>query len=208
MISGYFGRTWIDIVIMRFADMLMTCPSILLGLTILYILSPGIWSLVTVLALTRLPVYMRLARAQVLDLRERAFVDVSRGLGSKNRRIIFSDLRPLVVPTIGTVAMLELCTTLLNGAGLSFLGVGLQPPTVDWGLMVGEGQDYLQTAWWLSVFPGVAIMLVTFSANLVSNWLRSMADPTEMSRIMASRKWARPSRVERLTGRRMNAEAA
>ncbi len=193
LVSGYFAQTWVDTLLMRLADILMTFPSILLGLTILYILSPGVTSLVIVLAVTRLPVYMRVARAKTLELRERAFVDVSRGLGASKRRIIFRDLRPLVTPTIGTVAMLELATALLNAAGLSFIGVGLQPPTVDWGLMVSDGQSYLTQAWWLTVFPGVTIMLVAFCANVVSNWFRSMADPAEMAKILAPRRpsWSR-----------------
>jgi peptide/nickel transport system permease protein len=195
LVSGFYGRSRIDVVIMRVVDMVMAFPAILLALTLLYVFSPSIVTLVIVLSLTRMPVYIRVARAQVLELRELAFVDVARGLGKRARNIIFSDLQPLVTPTIGTVAMLDLSTTLLAAAGLSFIGVGLRPPTVDWGLMVSDGQSYLTEAWWVSVLPGAAVAIVAWSANITSNWLRSMADPSERSRMLAARFWKRPPQL-------------
>jgi peptide/nickel transport system permease protein len=178
IVSGYFGG-WLDASIMRLSDIIHTLPSLLLALAILYVLQPSITNLIMVLAFTRLPVYMRVARAQTLEIRERVFVEASRAIGSRTSRILLKDIRPMVTPTILTVAMLEVANVILAAAGLSFLGVGLQRPDVDWGLMVATGRSYLSTAWWVTVFPGFAVVITALAANILSNWLRAIEDPAQ-----------------------------
>lgn len=183
LISGFFGG-WTDEVLMRIADIMHTVPSLLLALAILYVLEPSIFNLVLVLAITRIPVYLRTTRAQTLELRERVFVESSRSIGAGNWRIIWRDLVPMVMPTIRTVAMLEVASILLAAAGLSFLGIGLQRPDVDWGMMVSDGQAYLTSAWWVTVWPGLVIVLTALAANLFSNWLRAAEDPAQAAQFI------------------------
>lgn len=178
MISGYFGGI-VDTILMRISDIIVTVPSLLLALAVLFVLDPSVVNLVFVLAIARLPIYLRVSRAQTLELRERVFVEASRALGARHSAIIWRDIRPLVVPTVMTVAMLELASVMLAAAGLSFLGVGLQRPDVDWGTLVSEGREYLTRAWWATVFPGTAILITALCANLLSNWMRASADPLQ-----------------------------
>jgi len=183
LVSGYFGG-WVDEVLMRIADVMHTIPSLLLALAVLYVLEPSIFNLVIVLAITRIPVYLRTARAQALELRERVFVESSRSIGAGDWRIITTDLAPMVLPTIRTVAMLEVASILLAAAGLSFLGIGLQRPDVDWGMMVADGRAYLTSAWWVTVWPGLIIVLTALAANLFSNWLRAAEDPAQSAQFI------------------------
>lgn len=185
LVSGYIGG-WFDAIIMRLGDIIVTLPSLLMALAVLFVLSPSATNLVIVLSISRLPVFLRTARAQTLSMREWTFVEVSKSIGASPSRIIWSDIRPLITPTIMTVAMLEIGQTMLAIAGLSFLGVGLQRPDVDWGTMVAEGRQYMQSAWWVTVFPGIAIMLTAFSANILSNWLRAVGDPTQAGALFAN----------------------
>lgn len=178
LVSGFIGG-WVDASIMRISDIIHTLPSLLLALAILYVLSPSITNLVVVLALTRLPIYMRVARAQALEIRERVFVEASRALGARSARIMLTDVRPMVAPTIMTVAMLEVANVILQAAGLSFLGVGLQRPDVDLGIMVATGREYLSQAWWVTFFPGLLVLIVALAANVLSNWLRAVDDPAQ-----------------------------
>ncbi len=184
MVSGFFGGV-VDAVLMRLSDIIVTIPSLLLALAVLFVLEPSIINLIGVLAIARLPVYMRVARAQTLEVRERVFVEASRSLGATDGAIIWRDIRPLVLPTVLTVAMLELASVMLAAAGLSFLGVGLQRPDVDWGTLVSEGREYLTRAWWATVFPGTAILITALAANLLSNWMRSSADPMQAAALTA-----------------------
>jgi peptide/nickel transport system permease protein len=178
LLCGYRGG-WLDATLMRVGDVIVTLPSLLLALAVLYLLGPRISNVIAVLAVSRLPVYMRTARAQTLAIREWTFIEAARGLGARAGRIIWYDVRPLVVPTILTLAMLELANVMLALAALSFLGVGLQRPNVDWGTMVAEGRLYLERAWWVTVFPGLAVLTTALSANIVSNWLRAVGDPLQ-----------------------------
>jgi peptide/nickel transport system permease protein len=178
MLSGYVGG-WVDAALMRIADIIHTVPSLLLALAILYVLQPSVTNLIMVLVFTRTPMYMRVARARTLEVREGVFVEAARAIGSRQTRIILKDIRPLVTPTILTVAMLEIATVILTAAGLSFLGIGLQRPDVDWGMMVADGRGYLSVAWWVTVFPGIAVVLTALAANTISNWLRAIEDPTQ-----------------------------
>jgi peptide/nickel transport system permease protein len=178
--AGYFGG-WLDNILLRLADILHTVPSLLLALVVLFVLQPSVLNLIIVLGITRTPVYLRTARAQTLEIRERMFVEVARAIGASHWRIITRDIAPLVFPTIRTLAMLEVATVILAAASLTFLGIGLQRPDVDWGMMVADGRAYLKTAWFVTVFPGIAIVLTALAANIFSNWLRAVEDPAQSS---------------------------
>ena len=182
LISGYFGGKSGNL-IMRIADIIMSFPSLLLAVIVLYMFDPGLINLIIVLAFTRMPIYMRTARAEVLEIRERLFVSAAISMGASDIRIIFKHIAPLTIPTLITIATLDFAFVMLGESALSFLGVGIQPPEVTWGLMVAQGRNYLQIAWWLAFFPGLMIMLVALSLNLLSSWLRIVLDPTQRWRL-------------------------
>ena len=182
LISGYFGGKSGNL-IMRLADIIMSFPSLLLAVIVLYMFEPGLVNLVLVLAFTRMPIYMRTARAEVLEIRERLFVSAAVSMGASHFRIVFKHIAPLTIPTLITIATLDFAFVMLGESALSFLGVGIQPPEVTWGLMVAQGRNYLQIAWWLAFFPGLMIMLVALSLNLLSSWLRIVLDPVQRWRL-------------------------
>ncbi len=182
LISGFFGGKSGNL-IMRLADIIMSFPSLLLAVIVLYMFDPGLFNLVVVLAFTRMPIYMRTARAEVLEIRERLFVSAAISMGASSFRIIFKHIAPLTIPTLITIATLDFAFVMLGESALSFLGVGIQPPEVTWGLMVAQGRNYLQIAWWLAFFPGLMIMLVALSLNLLSSWLRIVLDPRQRWRL-------------------------
>lgn len=185
LFAGYLGR-WPSDIIMRFSDVLQSFPSLLLAVIVLYILEPRVYNLVIVLAITRFPVYIRVTRAEVMEIRERLFVDAARVLGSSRRRIIFRHITPVVLPTVATILTVDFAFVMLAESGLSFLGIGIQPPDITWGLMVAQGRSYLSSAWWLAFFPGMMIMLTTLSGNLISNWLHMVMDPVQRWRLETS----------------------
>jgi len=182
VLSGFFRGRFSNL-IMRLADIIMSFPSLLIAVVILYIFEPRVANLVLVLAITRLPIYMRTARAEVLEIRERLFVSAARVLGASNWRLLGRHITPLVLPTLTTIATLEFAFVMLAESSLSFLGIGIQPPEITWGLMVAQGRNYLQSAWWLSFFPGLLIMLTALSLNLLSGWLRLALDPVQRWRL-------------------------
>ena len=178
-----FTRSWVGDLVMRLTDIVMSFPSTLLAVVILYTFVPGIGTLVGVLAITRLPVYIRTTRAEVLEIRERMFVSAARVMGASSLRIALRHVLPMVLPTLLTIATVEFAIVMLAESGLSFLGIGIQPPEVTWGLMVAQGRGYLASAWWLAFFPGVAIMLTTLALNLLSGWMRIATDPMQRWRL-------------------------
>ncbi len=183
LIAGYMGG-WAETLIMRSADVVMSFPSLLLAVVVLYVLEPGLGNLILILGLTRIPVYARVVRAEVLEIRERAFVEAVRGLGGNPARIVLKHILPLTLPTVFAVATLDFAVVMLSESALSFLGIGIQPPEVTWGLMVAQGRNYLRQAWWLTLFPGLAIMLTTLATNVLSNWLNIATDPVQRWRLM------------------------
>ena len=140
LMSGFYGGRAGNL-IMRMADIIMSFPSLLLAVIVLYMFDPGLLNLVIVLAFTRLPIYMRTARAEVLEIRERLFVSAAISMGASNLRIIFKHIAPLTIPTLITIATLDFAFVMLGESALSFLGVGIQPPEVTWGLMVAQGRN-------------------------------------------------------------------
>lgn len=182
IVAGYVGGA-VEGLIMRVTDMILGFPTLLLALIVLYIFGPSITNLVVVLSITRMPAYIRVARAEVLELRERLFVDASRTFGAPAFWILRVHILPLVLPTLLTLAAVNVAIVMLFEASLSFLGLGIQPPAVSWGLMVAQGRAYLGQAWWLACFPGLAIMLTTLSFNLLASWFRTANDPTQRWRL-------------------------
>jgi peptide/nickel transport system permease protein len=185
MLAGFIGG-WFGNVVMRLADMIMSFPSLLIAMIVLYMLEPRVANLVVVLGITRMPIYMRTARAEVLEIRERLFVSAARVMGASHRRIVGRHIAPIVLPTLTTIAALDFAFVMLAESSLSFLGIGIQPPEISWGLMVSQGKNYLQIAWWLSFFPGLAIMLTALSLNMLSSWVRIALDPVQRWRLEVS----------------------
>lgn len=182
LVAGYSRGRWAQI-IPRLADVIMSFPSLLLAVIVLYMLEPSAANIILVLAITRIPVYLRTARAEVLEVRERMFVQAARVMGASDARIVFRHILPVVLPTLLTIATLDFAFVMLAESSLSFLGIGIQAPEMTWGLMVSQGRQYLTNAWWLSFWPGLAIILTTLSLNLLSNWLRVALDPQQRWRL-------------------------
>jgi peptide/nickel transport system permease protein len=186
IIAGYLSG-WTSSIIMRLTDVIFSFPSLLMALIVLYILGPSVLNVIMILAITRLPIYIRTTRAEVLEIRERMFVKAARGLGVSTPRILSRHILPVVFPTIITIGAVDFASVLLAESGLSFLGLGIQPPQFTWGAMVATGRAYLQTAWWLAFWPGLMIMLTTLSLNLLANWARMASDPQQRWRLQRVR---------------------
>jgi peptide/nickel transport system permease protein len=178
-----FSSPRVSQIIMRLADVIMSFPSLLIAVIVLYLLGSSILNLMVVLSITRIPVYLRTTRAEVLEIRERMFVQAARVMGASGNRILFRHILPIVFPTLTTLATLDFAYVMLAESALSFLGIGIQPPDITWGLMISQGRQYLTNAWWLSFWPGLAIILTTLSLNLLSNWLRIALDPVQRWRL-------------------------
>ena len=187
LIAGYTSKITSQI-IMRLADVIMSFPSLLLAVIVLYMLESSIFNLVLVLAITRIPIYLRTTRAEVLEIRERMFVQAARVMGASDKRIVLRHILPVVLPTLVTIATLDFAYIMLAESSLSFLGIGIQPPEVTWGLMVAQGRPYLANAWWLALFPGLAIVITTMSLTLLSGWMRTALDPVQRWRLEVGSK--------------------
>lgn len=182
LVAGFSSKR-VNQVIMRLADVIMSFPSLLIAVIVLYVLGSSILNLMLVLSITRIPVYLRTTRAEVLEIRERMFIQAARVMGASSKRIVFRHILPVVLPTLTTLATLDFAYVMLAESALSFLGIGIQPPEITWGLMISQGRQYLTNAWWLSLWPGLAIILTTMSLNLLSNWLRIALDPVQRWRL-------------------------
>jgi peptide/nickel transport system permease protein len=182
LFAGYVGG-WVGVVIMRLTDIVMSFPSLLLAVIVLYVLEPRPANLILVLAITRIPIYLRTTRAEVLEIRERMYVQAAQVMGAGKLRIVVKHVLPIVAPTLITIATLDFAFVMLAESALSFLGIGIQPPEITWGLMVAQGRNYLSSAWWLAFWPGLAIILTTLSLNLLSSWLRIATDPVQRWRL-------------------------
>ena len=190
IVAGYLGG-WTSTIIMRLTDVVISFPNLLLALIVLYIIGPNMLNVVVILGFGALPLYIRVARAETLEIRERMFVSAARTLGVGTFAIVVRHILPLVAPTLTTVAAINFAGVILAESGLSFLGLGIQPPDFTWGAMVAAGRQYLQNAWWLSFFPGLFIMLTTLSLNLLANWLRTATDPHQRWRLSIAREGER-----------------
>jgi peptide/nickel transport system permease protein len=176
LFSGFYGGK-VDNIFMRIADVQLAFPFILLAIAIIAVLGPDLQNIIITMAITGWVIYARVVRAEVLSLREKEFITSVKALGGSNGRIIFRHLFPNVIPPIIVIVTLEMARMIIMEAALSFLGLGIQPPTPTWGGMLADGRVYLVTSWWLATFPGLVIMLVVLGINLLGNWLRDILDP-------------------------------
>jgi peptide/nickel transport system permease protein len=176
LVAGYYGG-WLDTLIMRFTDMLLAFPSILLALVVVAVLGNNLLNLILAVGISAVPSYIRLIRGQVLSTKQNDYVLAARALGVPGGRIVRRHLLPNVLAPIIVTSTLGIASSILAGAGLSFLGLGVQPPTPEWGSMLNAGRNYLDIASWISFFPGLAIMLSVLSINLLGDGLRDALDP-------------------------------
>lgn len=174
--SGYFGGRF-DAVVMRTVDGMMSFPLVLAALLLVAVIGPGVLTVVTATSLILWARFARLIRSEVLSVRERDFVKLSRIAGASNIRIMLVHILPNVLNSVVVLLTLQLGFVIIVEATLSFLGAGVPPPTPTWGQMVATGRTYIETAWWISLFPGLAIAAVVLSFNLLGDWLRDHLDP-------------------------------
>ncbi len=177
VVAGYWGGVW-DVIVMRFADVQLALPFILVAMTFISILGGGLTNIVLFMIVSQWVQYARLVRAQVLALREREFVQAARSFGVRDLAMIRHHILPNLLGPLVILMMLNVANNILLESSLTFLGLGVDPTIPSWGGMLADGRTYLQTAWWVSVFPGLAIMLTVLGLNLLGDWLRDRLDPT------------------------------
>lgn len=173
MVAGYL-RGWIETLLMRLVDIFLSIPAILLAIITVAVLGPGFVNVILVLALTRWPRYARVAYGQTLAMADRPFVQLSRAMGASTPRVLLRHILPNISGPLLVVATLEFGLMVLFEAGLSFLGLGVQPPAASWGAMLSTGRNYIATAWWIATFPGFALFLLVLSANMIGDRLGDM----------------------------------
>ena len=174
--AGYFGGTP-DWSIMTLVNVMLTFPFVLLALAVIAVLGPNLVNMVFVLGVAGWPIYARVVRAEAMAIREREFVLAGRALGMSHLRIIFRQILPNLTSPIVVIATLQVAQVIIAESFLSFLGLGIQPPTPAWGNMLGEGRVYMLNSWWIAAFPGLAIFVTTLMINLMGNALRDWLDP-------------------------------
>jgi peptide/nickel transport system permease protein len=177
-VAGFFGDP-LETLLMRFTDVMMAFPTLLLAMALVAILKPNLWIIILVIGVVYWTWIARVVYGQVLALRERDFVTATRALGAGRLFILVRHILPQLVPTIIVWGTLGIATNVMLEASLSYLGIGVQPPTPSWGGMIQQGQSYYRTAPWMVIFPGLAIMLTVFAFNLLGDGLRDALDPTQ-----------------------------
>ena len=181
LLAGFY-RGLPDIVLMRIADVQLSFPFILLAITVIAVIGPGLWKLIFVMAVTQWVQYARLVRSQVLSLRELDAVQATRALGASDARIVLRHLLPNLIGPVIVLATLNVANNILLESGLTFLGLGIDPLVPSWGGMLADGRNYMQTAWWVATFPGLAITVTVLGFNLLGDWLRDRLDPMDRGR--------------------------
>ncbi|MBN1380379.1 MAG: ABC transporter permease [Deltaproteobacteria bacterium] len=175
-LAGYYG-TWVDAVIMRFVDIMLCFPTFFLILAVIAILEPSIWNIMIIIGLTGWMGITRLVRADFISLKEREFIRAARATGADDLRIIVRHLFPNAMASILVAATLGVAGAILTESALSFLGIGVQPPTPSWGNILTAGKDNIDIAWWLSLYPGLAILITVLGYNLLGEAIRDSLDP-------------------------------
>jgi peptide/nickel transport system permease protein len=175
-IAGFYGK-WIDTVIMRFVDIMLCFPTFFLILAVIAFLEPSIWNIMIIIGLTGWMGVTRLVRADFITLKERDFVHAARAIGAGDFRIIFIHILPNAMASLLVAATLGIAGAILTESALSFLGIGVQPPMASWGNILTDGKDNIDIAWWLSLFPGLAIFITVLSYNLLGEGIRDSLDP-------------------------------
>jgi peptide/nickel transport system permease protein len=219
VVSGTFGvavgvvagwrRGWVAAVIMRIADIALSIPFFLLAILVVAVLGPSLINVVICLALVRWPRYTRIAYANVLETRERGFVRGAVAVGAPGRWIVLRHILPEVTPLAVVVGTLELGLMVVFEASLSFIGLGVQPPTASWGSMLSDGQSYVASAWWLATFPGLALFGLVLAVNLLGDAVRDRLDPRRrVPRGVRRRRPGPPLPASAPTDKAMEAEHA
>ena len=175
-LAGYYGR-WVDTVIMRFVDIMLCFPTFFLILAVIAFLEPSIWNIMIVIGLTGWMGVTRLVRADFIALKERDFVQAAQAIGAGDFRIIFLHILPNAMASVLVTATLGVAGAILTESALSFLGIGVQPPTPSWGNILTAGKDNIDIAWWLSFYPGLAILITVLGYNLLGEGIRDALDP-------------------------------
>jgi peptide/nickel transport system permease protein len=175
-LAGYYGR-WADNLIMRFVDIMLCFPTFFLILAVIALLEPNIWNIMIIIGITGWMGVARLVRAEFLSLKERDFTVAEKALGAKDFRIIFRHILPNAMAPILVSATLGVAGAILTESALSFLGIGVQPPTPSWGNILTAGKDNIEIAWWLSLYPGLAILMTVLGYNLLGEGIRDAIDP-------------------------------
>ena len=175
-VSGYYGG-WVDSIIMRFVDIMLCFPAFFLILAVIAFLEPSIWNIMIIIGLTGWMGVTRLVRADFISLRERDFVHAAKAIGASDLRIIFLHILPNSMASILVAATLGIAGAILTESALSFLGIGVQPPTPSWGNILTAGKDNIDIAWWLSLYPGLAILMTVVGYNLLGEGIRDLLDP-------------------------------
>lgn len=176
LLAGYFGGI-LDAIIMRIADIQLAIPSLILALAVIAVLGANTTNIIIILGVTNWVIFARLVRAEVLSLQEQDFVSAITALGAKTSRVLFRHLVPNIAGSVVVVLTLRIGILIIIEATLSYLGLGVQPPTPTWGSMIADGQDLVYRAWWVGTFPGVALALTVLGLNLFGDWLRDRLDP-------------------------------
>ena len=176
VLSAYYGGL-VDTIIMRFIDALLAFPGILLALVVIAVLGPGLFNVMLAVGISTVPEYARLARGKVLSVMQLEYIEAIHSIGGSNTRVILKHILPNISAPITILATLQVGNAILVGSGLSFLGMGAQPPTPEWGLMTAEGRSFMSQAWWISTFPGIAILITVISINQFGDGLREAIDP-------------------------------
>ena len=176
IVAGYYRGT-LDEILMRLVDIQLAFPFILLAIFIMYVLGQGLGNVVTVLVIATWPLYARIARAEAMRLREAEFVQAAIALGATNKRILLRHILPNATPPLIVIATSAVPQMIIFEAALSFLGIGLPPSEISWGSLLAAGRDYLEQAWWIATFPGLAIMATILSVNVLGNRLKQRLDP-------------------------------
>jgi peptide/nickel transport system permease protein len=177
LVSGYFRGFW-DMFVMRFADVQLALPFILLAITFIAIVGGGLTNMIVLLIVSQWVQYARLVRGSVLSLRDREFIQSAQAIGVSDFNILFRHLLPNLIGPVIVLMTLNVANNILLESSLTFLGLGVDPLTPSWGGMLADGRTYIQTAWWVSLFPGLAILLTVLGLNLLGDWLRDSLDPT------------------------------
>ena len=178
LVAGFYGR-WVDDVLMRLMDMLFAFPAVLLAIAILAVRGPGSGNTALAIAVVYVPIFARVTRASVLGVREEVYVRASRSVGASDWRLLTRHVLPNAAPPIIVQTSISLAFAVLAEAALSFLGLGTQPPNPSWGLMLAEGRGYIDLAWWIAFFPGMAIFVTVLCFNLLGDGLRDVLDPRQ-----------------------------
>lgn len=178
VIAGFYG-SWVDSILSWFTEVLMAFPGMLLALSVMAILGPGLGNVMVAVGVGSIPQYMRMARSSVMKAREMDYVEAARCIGCTDFRVLFRHILPNILRPITVLATLGIGSAILEGASLSFLGLGAQPMTPEWGSMLSAGRQFLRNAWWISVFPGLGVFLVILSINFIGEGLGEVLDHTD-----------------------------